>query len=164
MDFGISQKTGAKEGDKNMKEEEKSFKVTDRRRFASEASESAGDAKESETRRAPETKAADAETAEKKPMEHEKPHKKDTAAEARLPEINFSTFILSLNSSALVQLGLIEDPVTGEMDKNLPIAKQTIDILGMLDEKTKGNLTVDESMMLKNMLYDLRMLYVREKS
>ncbi len=148
------------------KEEEKSFKVTDRRRFASEASETAGDAneKDSETTLAPETKAADAETAEKKSTEQKKPENKDTSAEARLPQINFSTFILSLNSSALVQLGLIEDPVTGETDKNLPLAKQTIDILGMLDEKTKGNLTVDESMMLKNMLYDLRMLYVREKS
>jgi hypothetical protein len=149
-----------------MKEEEKSFKVTDRRRFASEDSESVGDANEKarEARRTPETEAADAETAERKSTEEAKSVKKDTSTEARLPEINFSTFILSLNSSALVQLGLIEDPVTGEMDKNLPIAKQTIDILGMLDEKTKGNLTVDESMMLKNMLYDLRMLYVREKS
>ncbi len=149
-----------------MTEEEKSFKVTDHRRFASDADEFAGSEsdKESEAKGGPEKMAADAETAEKKRAEHTKLGKRDTSVEPRLPEINFSTFILSLNSSALVQLGLIEDPGTGEMDKNLPIAKQTIDILGMLDEKTKGNLTVDESMMLKNMLYDLRMLYVREKS
>jgi len=81
----------------------------------------------------------------------------------QLPEINFATFIFSLNSSVLVHLGLIEDPATGEKNKNLAIAKQTIDILGMLEEKTKGNLTEDEEKMLKNILYDLRMIYVKEK-
>jgi hypothetical protein len=55
-----------------------------------------------------------------------------------LPAINFATFIFSLNSSALVQLGMMEDPMTGEKSKNLPLAKQTIDILSMLEEKTKG--------------------------
>jgi hypothetical protein len=54
--------------------------------------------------------------------------------------------------------------VTGIKEKNLSLAKQTIDILGMLDEKTRGNLDKDEEMMLKNILYDLRMMYVREIS
>jgi uncharacterized protein DUF1844 len=80
-----------------------------------------------------------------------------------LPEINFPTFIFSLNSSALVNLGVIEDPATNQKAKNLPIAKQTIDILGMLEEKTKGNLLDDEANMLKTMLYELRMLYVKER-
>lgn len=79
-----------------------------------------------------------------------------------LPKIDFSTFVLSINSSALVQLGLIEDPSTGQKSKNLPMAKQTIDILGMLEEKTQGNLTGDEGNILKNILYELRMLYVKE--
>ncbi len=82
--------------------------------------------------------------------------------ECRLPEIDFSTFILSLNSSALVQLGLMEDPASGQKSKNLPLAKQTIDILAMLEEKTRGNLTSDEENMLKNLIYELRMLYVKE--
>lgn len=82
---------------------------------------------------------------------------------ASLPAIDFSTFIFSLNSSALVQLGMIEDPMTGETDKNLPLAKQTIDILCMLEEKTRGNLDADEAAMLKNILYDLRIHYVKEK-
>ena len=82
--------------------------------------------------------------------------------ECRLPKIDFSTFILSLNSSALVQLGLMEDPATGQKGKNLPLAKQTIDILAMLEEKTRGNLTSDEENMLKNIIYELRMLYVKE--
>ncbi len=80
-----------------------------------------------------------------------------------LPKIDFSTFVLSINSSALVQLGLLEDPASGQKTKNLPLAKQTIDLLAMLEEKTKGNLTSDEENILKNILYELRMLYVKEK-
>ena len=63
----------------------------------------------------------------------------------------------------LVHLGVMDDPSTGEKVKNLPLAKQTIDILGMLEEKTKGNLVEDEEKMLKNILYDLRMIYIKEK-
>ena len=83
--------------------------------------------------------------------------------EYALPKIDFSTFVLSINSSALVQLGLLEDPAGGDNTKNLPIAKQTIDILGMLEEKTRGNLNSDEDNILKNVLYELRMLYVKAK-
>lgn len=79
-----------------------------------------------------------------------------------LPKIDFSTFVLSINSSALVQLGLIDDPGGGPKTKNLPMAKQTIDLLALLEEKTKGNLTGDEENILKNILYELRMLYVKE--
>lgn len=92
---------------------------------------------------------------------------KDSSGEARsrsqMPEINFSTFIFSLNSSALVHLGMIEDPASGQKVKNLLIAKQTIDILGMLEEKTRKNLTGEEDKLLKNMLHDLRIMYVAEK-
>lgn len=80
-----------------------------------------------------------------------------------LPKIDFSTFVLSINSSALVQLGLIEDPGSGQKTKNLALAKQTIDLMTMLEEKTRGNLTSDEENILKNILYELRMLYVKEK-
>ncbi|MFZ7125938.1 MAG: DUF1844 domain-containing protein [Desulfobacterales bacterium] len=83
--------------------------------------------------------------------------------ETRMPKIDFSTFVFSLNSSVLVQLGLLEDPGTGKKDKNLPLAKQTIDILAMLEEKTRGNLNRDEENLLKGILYDLRILYVKEK-
>ena len=86
-----------------------------------------------------------------------------TGARTPLPTINFATFIFSLNSSALVQLGMMEDPITGEKSENLPLAKQTIDILSMLEEKTKGNLDTDEAAMLKNILYDLRIHYVKAK-
>ena len=90
--------------------------------------------------------------------------KKTAGREKELPAINFSTFIFSLNSSALVHLGAIPDPTTGNTQKELSIAKQTIDILAMLEEKTRGNLTDDEHKLLTHMLHDLRIKFVQEKS
>lgn len=84
------------------------------------------------------------------------------AAASHLPKIDFAMFIFSLNSSVLVNLGVLEDPAGGSRSKNLPAAKQTIDILAMLQEKTRGNLTKQEEDMLKHILYDLRILYVKE--
>lgn len=80
-----------------------------------------------------------------------------------MPELTFSTFVFSLNSSALVHLGAINDPSSNKNLRDLALAKQTIDILGILEEKTRGNLTEDEANLLKNILHDLRMMYVREK-
>ena len=94
----------------------------------------------------------------------EKPPQTDQSEEQpQLPEINFPTFVVSLNASALLHLGAIEDPTTGQKSKNLPMAKQTIDILSMLEQKTAGNLTDEEKNLLKNILYDLRLMYVKEK-
>lgn len=84
--------------------------------------------------------------------------------EEPLPEITFSSLIFSLSTSALIQLGEIEDPVTKKRDKNLPLAKQTIDLIGMLKEKTKGNLTPEEERLIDNILFDLRMRYVKAVS
>ncbi|GAB6095072.1 hypothetical protein JCM14469_13240 [Desulfatiferula olefinivorans] len=88
---------------------------------------------------------------------------KPTGNETRMPKIDFSTFIFSLNSSALVHLGMLSAPGTDVKAKDLLLAKQTIDILGMIEEKTRGNLTDDEANLLKNILHDLRLMYVREK-
>jgi Domain of unknown function (DUF1844) len=77
-----------------------------------------------------------------------------------LPPIDFPTFILSLATSAQVHLGAIPNPATGKEERNLSIAKETIDLLGMLQEKTKGNLTPDEERLFDHVLYDLRMMYV----
>ncbi len=74
--------------------------------------------------------------------------------------VEFSSFLMSLATSALVALGEIPDPETGRMFKHLGAARETIEILGMLEEKTRGNLTADESRMLREILYDLRMKYV----
>jgi hypothetical protein len=80
----------------------------------------------------------------------------------QLPMITFSTFIASLNAAVLANLGIIDDPGAGKKVKNLLMAKQTIDVIAMLEEKTRGNLTSDEATMIKSILYDLRMIYVRE--
>ena len=148
-----------------MSEEKKTFVVKDRRRFSSE---SPGD-DENEIREKEEVKKAETFQEEdvsaakiNEAFNEQEARKKSDPQQTHLPKINFQTFVLSLNSSALVQLGFIEDPVSGEKDRNLPLAKQTIDILGMLEEKTRGNLDRDEEMMLKSILYELRMMYVRE--
>ena len=70
---------------------------------------------------------------------------------------------MSLASSVLVHLGELEHPDSNERLTNIPLAKQTIDILGMLREKTRGNLTQEEAQVLDNLLYDLRMKYVDAK-
>ncbi len=77
-----------------------------------------------------------------------------------LPPIDFATFTLSLAHSARMHLGEEPHPETNKVEKNLPLAKQNIDILGMLEEKTKGNLTGDEERLLAQVLFDLRMRYV----
>ena len=87
---------------------------------------------------------------------NEKSSSKDCQEEPQLPKINFATFIISLNASVLVNLGLMEDPVTNSRSVNLPLAKQTIDTLSMLEKKTEGNLTQEEKKLLTNILYELR--------
>jgi hypothetical protein len=78
--------------------------------------------------------------------------------------IDFYTFVLSLASSAFVHLGDAPNPETGEPGPpSLPLAKQTIDILAMLEAKTKGNLTPEEERFLETLLTDLRIRFV-EKS
>jgi hypothetical protein len=85
---------------------------------------------------------------------------KNEAAEEALPRIDFSTFILSLSHSALMHLGEAPHPETGEVEKNLALARQTIDLIAMLEEKTKGNLSGEEERMVAQILFDLRMRYV----
>ena len=78
--------------------------------------------------------------------------------------IDFYTFVLSLASSAFVHLGDAPDPETGKPhERDLPLEKQTIDILSMLQDKTKGNLSPEEDRFLSNILTDLRQRFV-EKS
>ncbi|ACL63449.1 Domain of unknown function DUF1844 [Anaeromyxobacter dehalogenans 2CP-1] len=87
------------------------------------------------------------------------------ADEKQPAPIDFYTFVLSLGSSAFVHLGDAPHPETGEIaEANLLLAKQTIDILSMLAEKTKGNLTDEEARFLENLLTDLRLRYVGKSS
>jgi hypothetical protein len=77
------------------------------------------------------------------------------------PEMDFSSFILSLTATAQMSLGLLPDPHTNLMAQSLPAAKQMIDIIGMLKEKTKGNLGQEEQALIDTVLTNLRMVYVR---
>jgi hypothetical protein len=82
--------------------------------------------------------------------------------EGPLPEITFASFLVSLSSSTFISLGLIPDPNTGKTEKNLPLAKQTIDLLGLLREKTRNNLSPEEENLFDHLLYDLRMAFIKE--
>jgi hypothetical protein len=75
-------------------------------------------------------------------------------------EISFSAFLMSLSTEALVHLGEVADPSSGQEQRDLAMAQQLIDILGMLREKTRGNLEHDERALLDAILFDLRMKYV----
>lgn len=139
-----------------MTEEKKGFIIKDRRIFAEENRDQKDDEQQKET---PDETAADQSAAQRS---KEAATAEEGEPDTPLPEINFSTFIFSLNASALVHLGAIEDPASGQKVKNLPLAKQTIDILNMLEEKTRGNLNKDEENIMRNILYDLRIAYVKE--
>jgi len=130
------------ENDKKSAEEEKGFTVKDRRFSAKKAEKP-----ELQVRQEGEPEASRG--------------KEAFAEQSPLPEIDFSHFIFSLSTSALIQLGEVQDPFTQEKEKNLPLAKQTIDLIAMLKEKTKGNLTPEEGKIIENLLYDLRMRYVK---
>ena len=75
-------------------------------------------------------------------------------------QIDFSTFIMSLTSSAFYHLGDMPDPSTGKKEVNLPAVQQTIDMLVMLREKTKGNLKEDEEKLVEQLIYELQVKYV----
>jgi hypothetical protein len=99
------------------------------------------------------------EAAAKGKEEEEK--KEEEARQAPLPEVNFNSLIFSLSSSALLHLGEIADPQTGEKRKDIALAKHTIDTIAMLKEKTQGNLNGEEEKFLESILTDLRWRYVR---
>jgi len=87
-------------------------------------------------------------------------NEKKIASEEFFPELTFTTFLLSLSTSAIVSLGELPDPLKNEQCVNLSLAKQTITIIEILKEKTKGNLSEDEERLIDGMLYDLRLKYI----
>lgn len=91
----------------------------------------------------------------------EEPKEEEEAQQTPLPEVNFNSLIFSLSSSALLHLGEIADPQTGEKRKDIALAKHTIDTIAMLKEKTQGNLNEEEEKFLESILTDLRWRYVR---
>jgi hypothetical protein len=136
----------AKEEEKTI--EGKGFTVQDRRRFSPET----GEAREN----APEQPAAAPEASAKVQSEEQA----RAGAEEPLPEINFSAFVISLSTQALMHLGEIASPISGKVEIDVPVAKQMIDIIVMLQDKTRGNLNASEDRLLEDILFDLRMKYV----
>jgi hypothetical protein len=95
------------------------------------------------------------------------PGQRDEASPAgeRLPPIDFSSFVHSIAISVLHHLGLVADPETGRTAvANLELARQNIDILDMIQSKTRGNLDPEESRLIETLLYELRMRYVEAKA
>ncbi len=133
--------------------EDKGYTVKDRRFLHMSEEEKAALQKEEEARKA-------AAPEEKPPREEA--GGSAAGPEVPLSEITFSSFLFSLSTSAFVHLGAVADPATGEANKNLPLAKQTIDLLGVLREKTRNNLTIEEDDLFDHLLYDLRMRYIKE--
>jgi hypothetical protein len=88
------------------------------------------------------------------------PPPSDEEAPQALPALDFSTFVLSLASTAMVHLGQLPRPEGEAVQRDLPAAKQAIDMLNMLEEKTRGNLDDSEQKLLRSVLYDLRVAYV----
>jgi hypothetical protein len=74
--------------------------------------------------------------------------------------ITFSTFLMGLASTTLIHLGVAPNPETGKAERSLAMARQSLDLLGMLHQKTRGNLTAEEQQLFDNLLADLRLRFV----
>jgi hypothetical protein len=138
-------------------EDEKGFIIKDRRRF-DDSGEARPETPREQAPAKPQESKPEAQAAE--PRQDEKAQ--GTSTEQSFPELNFSTFVFSLGTSAMYHFGDFPDPVTKKAERNLEAAKQTIDILAILKDKTKANLSEDEERLLESLLYELRMRYVRE--
>jgi len=123
------------------------FRVTDRRRFSDD-----GETREDDRPAEPEPDAASTRQPQAPPAETLGPPLDDV--------VSFSSFLLGLSTQALLHLGEIEDPASGRVERDLGAAKHVIDILGILKDKTRGNLEQAEQQLLDAVLYDLRMRYV----
>jgi hypothetical protein len=138
--------TKDKKDKKTPEEEPKGFKVDDKRKLGKERPDEPTETKKTDT-----------------PTElpHDEEKKETADHEGELPPIDFPSFIMSLSTSALIYLGEITDPLSKETKKDLPAAKQTIDLIGLLKEKTHGNLNEREEEFMESILYDLRMRFVK---
>lgn len=129
-------------------QEEQGFRVTDKRSFRDDdqagAPESSAKAEEKPADEQPLNK-------EEKPLSEEEPPR---------PSIDFPSYILSYYTQGLVLLGEVPNPYTNKKEEDVEAVRHTIEILSMLDQKTKGNLTSEEAQLLENVLYELRMKFM----
>jgi len=132
-------------------EKAKGFTVQDRRRFSAE-----GDARDERSEESPAPPVAEGEPK----IAASAPQPRGASGPSQEPEVTFTTFMVGLSTQALAALGEIPDPLSGGRGKDLQAAQQLIDIIGMLREKTRGNLDHDEDGLIEAILFDLRMKYV----
>jgi len=142
---------------KDKKDEKEPIKVTDRRAFTLDGE------RRSETPEPPEREPIRIETPAETVQGEGFQLKQGAAAQGqRPPEVEFSSFILSLASTAFIQLGELEDPATGRLELNLEGAHQMIEILDMLHARTKGNLDAQEEEFFSGILYELKLKYTQK--
>lgn len=134
-------------------EGKKSFTVTDRR-FSKRAEEETSEEASTESEQAPVEETVTAS------QEESTERFDDTGPSEGLPKADFTGFVLSLANTALVNMGVVPDPMGGQPAVNLDGAKQMIDILGIIQEKTRGNLAPEEDHILTEVLSEVRMKYV----
>ena len=141
-------------------EQPKGFQVRDRRRFT-ESGEARDEAEiERVTESAPASEPSKSTIVEPQPPEEPA----SPPAESDIPlEITLSTFLISLSTQALMCLGDIPNPISGKAEPDLAAVRELIDIISMLQDKTRGNLDAQESRLFEKILFDLRMRFV-EKS
>jgi Domain of unknown function (DUF1844) len=146
------------------KDQAKGFKVEDRRRFSAEGElkpehrgpEQADSKTSTPSASAPGASSSEAASRDQKTQDSPRASQRRESA----PEITFATFVVGLSTQALVHLGELPDPQSNQSAPDLPAAQQLIDIIAMLESKTRGNLDHDEQAMLESILFDLRMKYV----
>ncbi len=139
--------------DREPKEE---FVVRDRRRFSAEGESTKTEAEESKPTPEAATQKDSQDVAPEKPADEKSEQKGPTEPPKPL---DFTSLVISLANTALFQLGFIQIP-DAESQKDLGAARQTIDIIALLEEKTKGNLSDQEQQVLKDTLFQLRMAFV----
>lgn len=139
-------------------EQDRGFTVKDRRRFSDTGeAKTEGEVPKAETSGASDPPSEPRGEAEASRSDGEAGEGRENAA---LPEITLSTFIMSLSTQVLLHMGEIPGPPGEQAERDMTAAKQVIDILGLLREKTTGNLDANEEALFDNVLYDLRMRYV----
>ncbi len=140
-------------------EEKKGFVIKDRRAFDKDGKLK----KSAESMHIPDAKDTAKPDKQQKnaPQEKEADKDKKQQTSTPLPEVNFTTLIFSLSSSALFYLGEVADPETNQPKKDLALAKHTIDTISMLKDKTKGNLTDEEDKFITTVIADLKWRYVK---
>lgn len=169
-------------GDRDDREQEgaePSFKVIDRRRFAADGSERSEEERSETTKAQPPPPPEPEREAPPPTPEPEPPGQAESTSTAAGPELaapqgdpydgtaadagqpSFATLVLSLSTQALMCLGEIPESPGAEPRQDLGVARHVIDLLGVLEKKTEGNLTEDEHALLERILYDLRMRFVQ---